>query len=120
MRELLFGETKVTIKASPLTPLLYRQSFNSDILQDVIKLQSMQDGIENLDIIVLLQIAYAMAKSAAYGKEFPSSFEKWLSELDGADFSDPEFMLGIVEEAMQGLFRKGFSNVQQAANKQKH
>lgn len=115
MRELNFGETKVTIKASPLTPLLYRQSFKSDILQDVIKLQSMQDGIENLDLIVLLQLAYAMAKSVAYGKEFPG-FEQWLSELDGADFSDPEFMLGIVEEAMQGLFRKGFSNVQQTAN----
>lgn len=118
MRELNFGETKVTIKASPLTPLLYRQAFKSDILQDVMKLQSMEDGIENLDFIMLLQLAYAMAKSAVYGKEFPS-FEQWLSELDAVDFSDPEFIMGIVEEAMQGLFRKGYTQTQPAPKQKK-
>lgn len=104
MREIKFGETVVGVKASPLTPFLYKKDFGTDILADLMSMEGIERNPLDFDMVLILQIAYALAKTAAYGKDFPN-FEGWLASLDSVDFADPHFTEEIMEEAMQGLFR---------------
>ena len=114
MRTVKFGKTLVGVKVSPLTPFLYKREFKSDLLGDIMGMQKLVDNPENIDIILLLQITYAMAKTVEYGKDFPD-FEGWLASLDAIDLGDNEFILGIMEEAMEGLFRSGAKSFQKQA-----
>lgn len=123
MRELKIGNKEIRVRATPLALLFYKQAFKSDLIGDMIGLfkgigferisnldtedtEAVLEIATGLDVITLLQITWAMAKADALGKQFPS-FEKWLTELEQADFFDPDFLLGVLGEAVEGFFRRG-------------
>jgi len=106
MRELVIGESKVRVRATPLALLYYKQEFKSDLLGDLVKMQVLTTDPSKLDSVALLQLIWAMAKADAHPERFPS-FEGWLSTLDGFDFSDSEVLSAALEEAADGFFRRG-------------
>lgn len=105
MKELTIGEQKVRVRATPLALLYYKQSFKTDLLGDLTKMEQLKKDQSKLDSVFILQLVWAMAKADAYGKDF-SSFDKWISELESFDFSDELLMTAVMEEAADGFFRK--------------
>lgn len=124
MRELKIGDQTVRVRATPLALLYYRQEFGSDLFGDLMKMVQGMAGVRailgqnndevdisnidlsHFDITMILQLVWAMAKADAFstGEQFPS-FKMWLSKLDGLDLTDPAFMTGALEEAVDGFFR---------------
>lgn len=106
MREIKIGNKEVKIKATPLALLFYKQEFKSDLMGAMMKMQEVKKDLSQIDSLAILQITWAMAKAADIKSTFPS-FTKWLSELDSVDFSDKDFLWGVMEEATDGFFRTG-------------
>ena len=106
MRTVDIGGKQVGLKATPLALLYYRQEFKSDLIGDLLKMQAIADEPSALDSVALLQIAWAMNKAAEQGKSFPH-FEAWLGQFEYVDFSDPDTMTEIMNEAADGFFRRG-------------
>lgn len=113
MRELNIGDKTIRVRATPLTLLYYKQAFGSDLVGDLVKMKDIENDPSKFDSVTIMQIAWAMAKAdAGPGKQFPS-FETWLSELEGFDFSDPQMILAIMDEAADGFFRGGIQKGKQ-------
>lgn len=107
MREIKIGEKTIRVRATPLALLYYKQAFGTDIVGDMVSMQGIEKDPSRFDSIVLLQMMWAMAKAdTGPGSKFPS-FETWLSDLEGLDFSDPGMMLAVMEEVADGFFRRG-------------
>jgi len=106
MRTVNIGGKDIGLKATPLALLYYRQEFKSDLIGDLLKMQAIADDPSALDSVALLQIAWAMNKAAEHGKSFPH-FESWLAQFEYVDFSDADTMMEIMNEAMDGFFRRG-------------
>lgn len=108
MRTTKIGEKEIELRATPLALFFYRQAFGKDLIGDIASLQSLQklkDGdFSQFDSVMLLQLAYAMNKASKPGEIFPT-FEAWLGDLDTVAFDEPEWMVGVVEEAVDGFFR---------------
>ncbi len=104
MREIKIGNKEIRVRATPLTLLFYKKEFKKDMLADMIKLSEVAEDPTQFDGLLLMQITWAMAKTNKFGKDFPS-FEKWLSELEYADFGDVDMLMKISEVAEEGLFR---------------
>ncbi|WP_064214166.1 hypothetical protein [Anoxybacillus flavithermus] len=110
MRTMQIGEKQIGLKATPLALLYYKQAFNSDLIGDMMKMQSLADDPSTFDSVLLLQIAWAMAKAhEGVGKPFPD-FTTWVAELDSFDFSDTTVMGAIMDEATDGFFRRSGRN----------
>ncbi|MBE2934953.1 hypothetical protein HPJ99_06860 [Anoxybacillus flavithermus] len=111
MRTIQIGEKQIGLKATPLALLYYKQAFNnSDLIGDMMKMQSLADDPSTFDSVLLLQIAWAMAKAhEGVGKPFPD-FTTWVAELDSFDFSDTTVMGAIMDEATDGFFRRSGRN----------
>jgi len=112
MRKVTLGGKEIALRASPLALLFYKQAFDSDLIADLLKLQSLQslqDGdFSSLDTVSLFQIAYAMNKAAKPADVFPK-FEEWLAQFETIGFDDPQWIIDVVEEATDGFFRSGKS-----------
>ena len=112
MRTTIIGGKKIQLRANPLALLFYKQAFDSDLIADLLKLQSLQslqDGdFSSLDMVSLFQIAYAMNKAAKPTDVFPT-FEEWLAQFETIGFDDPQWIVDVVEEAADGFFRSGKS-----------
>lgn len=112
MRTTTIGGKKIQLRANPLALLFYKQAFDSDLIADLLKLQSLQslqDGdFSSLDTVSLFQIAYAMNKAAKPTDVFPK-FEEWLAQFETIGFDDPQWIIDVVEEATDGFFRSGKS-----------
>jgi hypothetical protein len=112
VRTTIIGGKKIQLRANPLALLFYKQAFDSDLIADLLKLQSLQslqDGdFSSLDTISLFQIAYAMNKAAKPADVFPE-FEEWLAQFETIGFDDPQWIIDVVEEAADGFFRSGKS-----------
>ena len=112
MRTTIIGGKKIQLRANPLALLFYKQAFDSDLIADLLKLQSLQslqDGdFSSLDMVSLFQIAYAMNKAAKPADIFPK-FEEWLAQFETIGFDDPQWIVDVVEEAADGFFRSGKS-----------
>jgi len=107
MRTIQVGEKQIGLKATPLALLFYRQEFKSDLIGDLLKMQALASDPSALDSVAILQLAWAMNKAAeGMGKAFPH-FESWLGQFEYFDFSDPDTMNKIMEEAKEGFFRRG-------------
>lgn len=108
MRIAKIGNKELELRATPLALFFYKQAFNKDLIGDIASLQSLQnlkDGdFSQFDSVLLLQLAYAMNKASKPDKPFPT-FEVWLSELEGVAFDKPDWMVDIIEEAIDGFFR---------------
>jgi hypothetical protein len=108
MRTIKIGEQEIGLKATPLALLFYKQQFKSDLVSDLLKMQGLEKVPSKLDGLLILQMAWAMAKAyEGVGKKFPD-FASWLAELDGFDFS--ELATDVMEEAQDGFFRQGNRN----------
>lgn len=122
MRKVKLGGKETALRASPLALLFYRQAFNRDLIADLVSLQSLQGlaqgDFSGLDTVLLLQIAYAMHRAAEPRQNFPG-FEQWLAELEGIDFGDTDWILGVAEEATEGFFRSAGSAAPPAAKPKK-
>ncbi len=112
MREVKIGGKNYRVVASPITLFFYKKEFKTDLIGDMMSFQSLEDDITTFDSTILLQMAWAMAKTANNGKLV--NFEQWLGELEYIDFSDDTMTLGIVEEAQKGFFRDGEQTLQQS------
>ena len=112
MRTAIIGGKEIQLRANPLALLFYKQAFDSDLIADLLKLQSLQslqDGdFSSLDTVGLFQIAYAMNKAAKPADVFPT-FEEWLAQFETIGFDDPQWIVDVVEEAADGFFRSGKS-----------
>ena len=112
MRTTNIGGKEIQLRANPLALLFYKQAFDSDLIADLLKLQSLQslqDGdFSSLDMVSLFQIAYAMNKAAKPADVFPT-FEEWLAQFETVGFDDPQWIIDVVEEAADGFFRSGKS-----------
>lgn len=108
MRELKIGEETLRVRATPLALLFYKQEFRTDLLGDLMKMDAIQKDLSQIDTVAILQLVYAMAKADSFGdaKKFPGFYE-WVGRLDYIDFSDPEFLAAVMEEAANGFFRAG-------------
>lgn len=109
MKELKIGEQTVRVKASPLALLYYKQEFNSDLLGDIVKMKDMENDPSKLDTVAILQLVWAMAKTEV-GPKFPS-FSDWLSGFDRIDITEENFLKAALEEAADGFFRRGKSQL---------
>lgn len=118
MREIAIGDVKVRVRATPLALFYYRQAFGSDLTGDMMKMEAVKQDKSKLDMVSILQMAWAMAKAdAGPGKQF-SSFEDWLAGLDGLVVGDGNFMGAVMEEAADGFFR-GSGQPQHPAQRRK-
>lgn len=106
MREIRIGSQTVRVRATPLALLYYKQEFKTDMMGDLMKMKNIVDDPTQIDILVFLQLIWAMAKADAFGKQFPS-FVEWMSSLESFDFSDRSLLTAVMEEAAQGFFRSG-------------
>ncbi|MFN0222110.1 hypothetical protein [Paenibacillus sp. KR2-11] len=106
MRILTIGEQQVTVRATPVALLYYKQEFGRDLIGDIMAMEKIKDDPSSFDTIAFLQMVWAMAKADVFGKPF-LPFVEWLSTLDGLDISDPNFIAAAMEEARDGFFRKG-------------
>jgi hypothetical protein len=105
MRTIKIGKQEIGLKATPLALLFYKQQFKSDLVSDLLKMEGIEKDPSKLDGVLILQIAWAMAKAyEGVGKKFPD-FISWVAELDGFDFS--EIATDVMEEAQDGFFRGG-------------
>jgi hypothetical protein len=134
MRELAIGERgRLSVKATPLAQLFYRQEFDSDMTSDFLRITmgfvsafpgargksletlteadlSISDvtaeslGEAPIDAFAVLRLVWAMAKAAAHPSEWPP-FETWLDSMEDLDPFKPEFIGAALEVAADGLFR---------------
>lgn len=105
MREIKIGEQTIGLRASPLALLFYKQEFGRDLVGDLIKLGKIGEDFEDFDSVVLLQIAWALAKAEkGLNKQFPS-FPVWINGLEIFDVTDMDVVQTIVDEAVDGFFR---------------
>lgn len=104
MRDIKIGDKTVRVAATPVTLFIYKKEFGTDLVGDLIGLQTLENDPSTMDSTKFLQMAWAMAKTANMPNNFPD-FVTWLSEFDYVDFSDDSMMTGIVEEAEEGFFR---------------
>ena len=112
MRTTIIGGKKIQLRANPLALLFYKQAFDRDLVSDIVRMQALaqlQDGdFSGLDTVALFQIAYAMNKAARPKDTFPQ-FEDWLASFDTIGFDNPQWIVDMVEEAIDGFFRSGKS-----------
>lgn len=104
MRDIKIGDKTVRVTASPVTLFIYKKEFGTDLVGDLIGLQTLENDPSTMDSTKFLQMAWAMAKTANLPDSFPD-FVTWLNEFGYVDFSDENMMMGIVEEAEEGFFR---------------
>lgn len=124
MREIMIGAEPVEIKASPLTLNIYKREFQRQILGDYLQmvgggdLEELQNKNEeeladSFDFVIVLQLAWAMAKTAQYPQPFPS-FDRWLADFEFINLGDQNLAKEILEEANHGLFRTNAAKVEDA------
>jgi hypothetical protein len=106
MRTIKIGEKEIGLKATPLALLYYKQEFKTDLVGDLLKMQNLANDPSALDSVMILQAAWAMNKAAEGGKLFPH-FEAWLEQFEYVDFSDPDTLTEVMNEAVEGFFRRG-------------
>lgn len=104
MREIKLGDKTIEIKATPLTLLYYKQEFKSDLIGDLAKLEKAETDPTKIDMLIILQLVWAMAKTLK-GIKFPK-FEKWLGEFESIDAQDINMMNEIMQEVAEGFFSK--------------
>lgn len=105
MREVNIGDNPLMIHGSPLTLLFYRQEFGTDILAEIVELEKAGKDPSKINTVALMQMTWAMGKTAAYGKSDWPNFMTWLGRLEWFDFTNQDVIVALVEEAGQSLFR---------------
>lgn len=103
MREVKIGDKDYKVVASPITLFFYKKEFKKDLIGDLMGFQSLAEDTTTFDSITILQMAWAMIKTAKAGQMV--GFEQWLNSLEYVNFEDSEMMTNVIEEATEGFFR---------------
>lgn len=77
-KEIIIGDKPIQFKASAFTPFMYKAEFGRDITADVRNMNT-EEGI---DLPILSQLAYIMAKGANADIE---PLEEWLEQFNMFD-----------------------------------
>ena len=105
-RVVSFGRQEILMRASALTPRLYRAQTGRDLLSDIRQLQTAyadsvaasKDGNMSMaavpDLTIFGDVAWIMAKQA--DPTVPDTVEEWLDSIDGV-FSIYEIMPQIMD-----------------------
>lgn len=110
MQKLTIGGDELTLVASPITLWIYKKAFGTDLVGDFMAMASAEQDDGSIDLasvglLDLIQMAWAMAKTASPGKmpEFPA----WLESLpdDALDFTTLD-VTPIAAEVKRGFFRQ--------------
>lgn len=80
MKRIKLGDREIDIQASPLTLLYYKKEFGQSFSSDL--LEMLGEGAR-VDDVNLLQMAWAMEKTANEGKLV--DFESWLKQFEYVD-----------------------------------
>jgi hypothetical protein len=123
VKELKFGDQTLRVRASNLTLLFYKQEFKRDVVGDFAgmltgligglqavsgdkKIDLSAIDLSQIDSVTLLQVIWAMAKSAEYNGStaFPG-FSDWLVKVDDLNIFNKETLVAVAEEAASGFFR---------------
>lgn len=104
MREITLDGQVLRVRATPLALLFYRQEFKADLIADLVSLQSVGKDLAGFNSVLFLQIMWAMAKADAPAG-FPP-FATWLGTLESFDFGDKDLIMGLIQEATDGFFRR--------------
>lgn len=95
-RTIKVGDQEVKFKATAKTPSVYRQTFQSDLFEDMTKLHEAHESDKPLTsqaLIMFQNIAYVMAKQA--DPDIPDDPDDWLDQFDM--FSIYEILPQIIE-----------------------
>ncbi|WP_130807646.1 hypothetical protein [Senegalia massiliensis] len=111
MRNVKIGEKEYKLAGGPMTLYFYKKEFKEDLIGNLMKFSEMEEDPSKLDSIIVLQMAWAMHKTAKTGQLI--SFEQWMESLEYVDFEDPDMMLNIITEAQESFFRGGQGKVEQ-------
>ena len=114
-KEIMIGETAVTLRASAATPIRYKALFGSDLIKD---LNSINDSGENIDSIS--QIAYVMALQGV-GSDFTvasiDTFFSWLDQFEAtAIINAGAEIMDIYNKGAQTTSVSKKKNVRRSAN----
>ena len=117
MRQVKIGDKELGLRASPLALLYYKQEFGTDLVGDLAGFENLANALQKGDYsdfkaLKFLQIAWAMNKAdnRENKRSFPD-FESWLDDLGYIDFGDPDFLMEVIEEAIDGFFRGTKGNI---------
>jgi hypothetical protein len=114
LKEIKIGDKEVKIKATPLALLFYKQEFSTDLVGDLVAFKDLKEDISKINLLVVLQMTWAMAKAEHFGNEGSfSSFEVWLSKFEQVDFTDKDFLVAVLEEATDGFFHGSTGQIKQ-------
>ena len=102
MREIKIGKRNIKIQGSPITPYHYKQAFHQSFSGDLALISMMENDYSKLDDINLLQMVWAMEKTA--NKDI-KDFENWLLAFEYLDIS--EIIIDVIEEGMNATFHEG-------------
>ena len=90
---------EVTMQGGPLSYLVYKAEFGSDLSSDLLAAY----GQEQVDVLTLLRFAWTMART---WDETVSPFEAWLDEFDPEEFSVLDAPVEVIVSAISAeLFR---------------
>jgi len=122
MREITIGDQQVKIRASNVALLFYKQEFSSDLITDFIKMLNVstmkfdgegdpqldatdiEDMLSRIDFVYIFQIAWAMAKAEALGKQDFPSFPTWFDSFPPGVALEENTLSEIMLEASAGFF----------------
>lgn len=94
------GGREIKITGSPMTPYFYKREFGQSFSGDLIAMQEMNKDKSKFDDINLLQMIWAMERTA--NKDI-KPFVNWLADFEYLNLDD--VMAEVVEEAMNATFR---------------
>ncbi len=101
MRRIKLGNREIDIQGSPMTPLYYKREFGQSLGADVLQMRFMQESLESFDDVNLLQMVWAMEKTAKGGRLI--DFETWLGQFEYLNLLD--VIAEVTEEAWDATFR---------------
>lgn len=103
MRAVLLDSDLVMIKGSPMTLLYYKREFDRSMNEDFILFATKANTgseLEDDDFLMVLQMIWAMAKTAADGQLV--NFDRWLESFEDIDLKD--YLSDVVTEAMHATY----------------
>lgn len=102
MKRIKLGDREIDIQGSPLTPLYYKREFKQSFSGDLLEMQLLTGDVTQFDDVNLLQMIWAMEKTARGGNLV--DFLTWLSEFEWIDLAG--IATKVTGEAMNATFRE--------------
>lgn len=105
MKILNIGGNDYEVIASPITLYFYKKEFDKDLIGELVAFDGMDDDPSKFDGLAILQMAWAMIKTARLGRFM--SFYEWLSKLEFIDYEEEDVFIEIIGMVRRAFFRGG-------------